>query len=392
MKKSIYDIDMKNKRVLVRADYNVPMINGIIADDTRIKANLPTLEFLIKQKSKIIIVSHLGRPKGIRNFNYTLKPIAERLSNLLNKKVKFVDDCVGEKIHQAINIMNYGDIILLENLRFYEHEEKNDDKFSEKLAKIAEVAVNDAFSVSHRTHASVEGIGKFIPIVTGLLMGKEIKILSKIMNKRIHPYAAIIGGAKISDKIGAIKNLIDKIDILIIGGGMANVFLAAKDYNIGKSLIEKDTIELAKEIINDAQEKNVKLLLPIDVVVSDKFSNESNYETVKIEQIPNNWMILDIGIETVKQYIDALTEAKLIVWNGSMGVFEFSNFATGTIELAKAVANNKGITIIGGGDSISAIKKVGLTDKMYHISTGGGASLEFLEGKLLPGIAVIEKK
>ena len=390
-KKTIQDISVKGKKVFVRADYNVPQDKaGQITDDTRIRATLPTLKALLVKGGAVIIASHLGRPKGQVNQEFTLRPVADRLSELLEKPVKFASDCVGPEAEAAAAALQPGEILLLENLRFHSEEEANDPVFSAQLAKLADIGVNDAFGVSHRAHASVEGITKYLPMVAGLLMEKEIQFLGQAVGNPVRPYGAIIGGAKVSDKIAVIENLLDKADVLIIGGGMANTFLAAKGYETGASLVEVDKIELAKELMAKAEVTGTQLLLPTDLVVADKFAADANFKVVADSEIPKGWMALDIGPDSVATFKVALATCKTIVWNGPMGVFEMPNFAGGTMALAHAVANAKdAVTIVGGGDSVAAIEQSGQADKISHISTGGGASLEFLEGKSLPGIAAL---
>ncbi len=390
-KKTIQDISVKGKKVFVRADYNVPQDKaGQITDDTRIRATLPTLKALLVKGGAVIIASHLGRPKGQVNQEFTLRPVADRLSELLEKPVKFASDCVGPEAEAAAAALQPGEILLLENLRFHSEEEANDPVFSAQLAKLADIGVNDAFGVSHRAHASVEGITKYLPMVAGLLMEKEIQFLGQAVGNPVRPYGAIIGGAKVSDKIAVIENLLDKADVLIIGGGMANTFLAAKGYETGASLVEADKIELAKELMAKAEVTGTQLLLPTDLVVADKFAADANFKVVADSEIPKGWMALDIGPDSVATFKVALATCKTIVWNGPMGVFEMPNFAGGTMALAHAVANAKdAVTIVGGGDSVAAIEQSGQADKISHISTGGGASLEFLEGKSLPGIAAL---
>jgi phosphoglycerate kinase len=393
-KKSLKDIELAAKKVLVRVDYNVPMDKeGNITDDTRIRATLPTLEYLTKQNAKIILASHLGRPKGKVEPKYSLKPVAARLSQLLNgREVRFAPDCIGAEVTKMANDLAPVKILLLENLRFHAAEEKNDPEFSRQLADLAEILVNDAFGVSHRAHASVHGVTKYIPAVSGLLMEKEILFLGKAVYNPDRPLAAIIGGAKVSDKIGVVENLLSKVNTLIIGGGMANTFLAAQGLETGKSLVEADKIDLAKKIIADAKAKNVQLLLPIDVVAADNFAADAASKTVPVAEIPAGWMALDIGAASASAFGAALAGAKTIVWNGPMGVFEFDKFAKGTEEIAKAVSAANAQSIVGGGDSVAALEKLRLTAQITHISTGGGASLEFLEGKELPGIAALSDK
>ena len=392
-KKTIKDIDVNGKKVFIRVDYNVPMDENLnITNDKRITATLPTLNYLLEQNAAIIIACHLGRPKGERVAKFSVKPVVARLSELLGREVKFAEDCVGEVAEKAAADLKPGEVLLLENLRYHSEEEKNDPTFSKQLASLADVAVNDAFGVSHRAHASVEGITKHVEMVAGFLMEKEIKFIGQTLANPQHPFVAIIGGAKVSDKIGVIDNMIDKVDTIIIGGGMANTFNAAKGYGVGKSLCETDKFELALSLLKKAEAKGVKVVLPVDVVIADKFAADANTKIVPADQIDPEWMSLDSGPKTTELYQAALKDAKTVVWNGPMGVFEFDPFAKGTEAVAKAVADSAAISIVGGGDSISALKKTGLSDKITHISTGGGATLEFLEGKVLPGIAAIADK
>jgi len=392
-KKSLRDVSVSGKRVFIRVDYNVPMDKaGNITNDARIQATLPTLKYLLDNHASIVIGSHLGRPKGQPVAEFSLAPVAKRLAALLGKEVKFAPDCIGPVSTVMAQSLKPGEVLLLENLRFYKEEEKNDPKFSSELAGLADIAVNDAFGVSHRAHASVEGISKFIPAIAGLLMEKEITFLGQAVTNPTRPFVAIIGGAKVSDKIGVIDNLLSKVDTLIIGGGMANTFIAAQGYKTGKSLVEADKLELARELIAKAQARGVNLLLPTDVVIADKFAADAAYKTVGIDAIDEEWMALDIGPDTAAKYAAALTDAKTVVWNGPMGVFEIDAFAKGTEAVAKAVADSSATSIVGGGDSIAALEKTGLSAKISHISTGGGASLEFLEGKVLPGIAALASK
>ncbi len=392
-KKTIRDIDPAGKKVLVRVDYNVPMDGaGNITDDTRVRATLPTLRHLLDKGAAVILASHLGRPKGGPAPEFSLAPVAKHLSGLLGREVLFAADCVGPAAEAAAKALEPGQVLMLENLRFHKEEEKNDPEFARQLASLADTYVNDAFGVSHRAHASVEGITKYLPAVAGFLLEKEIDFLGRAVGRPPHPYVAIIGGAKVSDKIGVIANLLTKVDTLIIGGGMANTFLAAKGYATGKSLVEADKIDLAKSLIKDAADRKVNLLLPVDVVVADEFSDHAEAKVVAADAIPESWMALDIGPATSKAYAAALEGAKLIVWNGPMGVFELDLFAVGTEALAKAVAASGAVSVVGGGDSVAAIEKAGLQGKISHISTGGGASLEFLEGKVLPGVAALFDK
>jgi len=395
-KVTIDDLHLKGKKVLVRVDFNVPIESGKVADDTRIREALPTIRKIIADGGKAILMSHLGRPKGGFDPKYSLKPVAEHLSTLLGMSVKFAPDCVGDEVRKMVDELKEGEVLLLENVRFHPEEEKNDENFARELASLADVYVNDAFGSAHRAHASTEGVARFLKeTAIGYLMQKEIEYLSKATSNLEKPYVAILGGAKVSDKIQVIKNLIDKVDAFLIGGGMANTFLKAKGYEVGKSLVEEDKIELAKEILDEAEEKKVTFLLPVDCVIANKFANDAEFEVVAVDKVKPDWMILDIGPETVKRFGEVLENAKTIVWNGPMGVFEFENFAKGTFEIAKILAEvtKKGaITIVGGGDSASAISKTGLANSVSHVSTGGGASLEFLEGKVLPGVAAIRDK
>ena len=392
-KKSIRDIDFKGKRVFVRVDYNAPMDKaGNITDDTRIRATLPTLNFLLDQGASLVLAAHLGRPKGGPAPEFSLAPVAAHLSSLMGRKVKFAADCVGPVAESAAEALQPGEVLMLENLRFHPEEEKNDPAFAKGLAELADVAVNDAFGVSHRAHASVEGITKFLPMVAGFLMEKELDFLGRAVTDPARPYAAIIGGAKVSDKIGVIANLLTKVDVLLIGGGMANTFFAAQGYSVGKSLVEPDKIPLAKDLIAQAKERGVTLLLPTDVVAADKFAADAAWRVTTVDSIGAEEMVLDIGPSTGAAFGAALSGAKTIVWNGPMGVFEMDAFAKGTEAVARAVANSNAVSIVGGGDSVAALEKVGLAGSITHISTGGGASLEFLEGKVLPGVAALSDK
>ena len=391
-KKSLKDIVVMGKKVFVRVDYNVPMKDGVITNDNRIRATLPTLEYLLAQNAALVLASHLGRPKGAPVPEFTLAPVAKRLSELLGKEVLFAPDCVGEEAAAMAKALKPGQILLLENLRYHKEEEKNDPEFSRQLASLAEVAVNDAFGVSHRAHASVEGITKYIPTVAGFLLEKEILFLGQAVNNPVRPFVAIIGGAKVSDKIGVIENLLTKVDRLIIGGGMANTFLAAKGFATGKSLVEEDKLDLARELMVKAKNAGKELLLPVDVTIVDRFAADAANKVVAADAIEGDWMALDIGPVTSKAYAEALKDAKTVVWNGPMGVFEMDVFAKGTEAVAKAVAASGAKSIVGGGDSIAALEKLGLAREITHISTGGGASLEFLEGKVLPGVAALADK
>ncbi len=393
-KLSIDKVELNNKRVLVRVDFNVPQDENFnITDDTRIVASLPTIKKIISSGGKAILMSHFGRPKGKVNPKYSLKPCAKRLGELLDKEVKLAPDCIGEDVTAMVAAMKAGDVLLLENVRFHEEEEKNDEYFSKQLSSLGDVYINDAFGSAHRAHASTEGITKFIPIcAAGYLMQKELDYLGNALSQPKRPYCAVLGGAKISGKIDVIMNLFDKVDTLIIGGGMAFTFFKAQGKEIGKSLLEEDKVELAKEVLQKASASKVKFLLPVDVVVASEFNNESPAITVNVDNITSDKMGLDIGAASVKLFTEELLNSKTIVWNGPMGVFEMDNFAAGTFAIARTLAEatkNGAITVIGGGDSAAAISKAGLEDEVSHVSTGGGASLEFLEGKILPGVAAL---
>lgn len=393
-KLTIDKVELKNKRVLVRVDFNVPLDENLnITDDTRIVESLPTIKKIIAEGGKAILMSHLGRPKGGSNPKYSLKPTAKRLSELLGKEVKLAPDCIGEEVKSMVNQMLNGDVLILENVRFHPEEEKNDSEFAKQLADLGDVYINDAFGSAHRAHASTEGVTKFIKTnAAGYLMQKELEYLGTAVTNPKRPYTAILGGAKISGKIDVINNLLDKVDTLIIGGGMAFTFFKAQGKEIGKSLLEEEKIELAKEVLQKVKSSGVKFLLPVDVIVSSEFNNDSPASIVNVDSIPSDKMGLDIGPETIKLFKEEILKSETVVWNGPMGVFEFDNFAKGTFAIAEALAEatSKGaITVIGGGDSAAAIAKAGLKDKVSHVSTGGGASLEFLEGKILPGVAAL---
>jgi phosphoglycerate kinase len=393
-KLSIDKVDLKNKRVLVRVDFNVPLDENLkVTNDIRIVESLPTIKKIINSDGKAILMSHLGRPKGERKPEFSLKPAAEKLSELLGKDVKLAPDCIGLQTEKIVNEMKPGEVVLLENVRFHKQEEKNDPEFAKQLAKLGDIYVNDAFGSAHRAHASTEGVTKFIDTcAAGYLMQKELDYLGKALAQPKKPYCAILGGAKISGKIDVINNLIDKVDTLIIGGGMAFTFFKAQGKEIGKSLLEEERLDMAKDLLEKMKSSKMKFLLPVDVVVASEFKNDSPAETVSVDKIPSDKMGLDIGPETIKLFSDELMKSKTIVWNGPMGVFEMDNFAKGTFAIAKTLADtteNGAITVIGGGDSASAISKAGLEDKVSHVSTGGGASLEFLEGKVLPGVAAL---
>ena len=393
-KKTVKDIDVNGKKVLVRCDFNVPIDSetGKITDNRRIRAALPTIQYLLDHNAKVILCSHLGRPKGEFNLKYSLKPVAEELSKLLNKDVKLAKDVIGESAKELTSNMKEGDIVLLENVRFHKEEEQNDPEYSKALASMAEIYVNDAFGTAHRAHSSTTGVADYLPAVSGFLIEKELEFLGGALENPKHPFVAILGGAKVSDKIGVIENLLDKVDTLIIGGGMAYTFYKAQGHHIGTSICEEDKLELAKSILEKAQEKGVKLLLPVDNHVSSEYSNNGEEKMVDSTEIPDGFMGLDIGPKTIEKFEEAVKDAKTVVWNGPLGVCEFDKFATGTKAVATMLSKLDAITIIGGGDSAAAIEKLGLADKMTHISTGGGASLEFLEGKTLPGIACLQDK
>ncbi len=393
-KKTVKDIDVNGKKVLVRCDFNVPIDSetGKITDNRRIRAALPTIQYLLDHNAKVILCSHLGRPKGEFNLKYSLKPVAEELSKLLNKDVKLAKDVIGESAKELTSNMKEGDIVLLENVRFHKEEEQNDPEYSKALASMAEIYVNDAFGTAHRAHSSTTGVADYLPAVSGFLIEKELEFLGGALENPKHPFVAILGGAKVSDKIGVIENLLDKVDTLIIGGGMAYTFYKAQGHHIGTSICEEDKLDLAKSILEKAQEKGVKLLLPVDNHVSSEYSNNGEDKMVDSTEIPDGFMGLDIGPKTIEKFEEAVKDAKTVVWNGPLGVCEFDKFATGTKAVATMLSKLDAITIIGGGDSAAAIEKLGLADKMTHISTGGGASLEFLEGKTLPGIACLQDK
>lgn len=392
-KKTIRDIDLKGKKVFVRVDFNVPMKDQQITDETRIQAALPTIKELVESGAIVILASHLGRPKGEVVEELRLTPVAKRLSELLGKEVAKADESYGEAVKAQISKLSEGDVILLENVRFNAGEEKNDAELAKQYAELADVFVNDAFGAAHRAHASTEGIAHYIPAVSGLLMQKELDVLGKALSNPDRPFTAIIGGAKVKDKIGVIDNLLDKVDNLIIGGGLAYTFVKSLGHEIGKSLLEEDKIDLAKSYMEKAKEKGVKFYMPVDVIVADDFSNDANIKAVSIEEIPADWEALDIGPKTREIYADVIKNSKLVIWNGPMGVFELDAFANGTKAVAEALAESQDTySVIGGGDSAAAVEKFDLADKMSHISTGGGASLEFMEGKKLPGVVALNDK
>jgi phosphoglycerate kinase len=388
-KKTVKDIDLKAKRVLMRVDFNVPMQDGKVTDDKRIKASLPTIQYVLDQGASLILMSHLGRPKGGPAPEFSLKAASEALAGLLGRPVKMAPDCVGPEVEKMAKELKPGEVLMLENTRFHAGEEKNDLDLAKQMASLGEVYVNDAFGSAHRAHSSTEGVARFLPAVSGFLMEKELEYLGRATSNPERPYIAILGGAKISDKISVVENLLAKCDRLIIGGGMANTFLAAKGCNMQDSLVESASVETAKSIMAKAGDK---LLLPVDAVVADKFEAEANSKVVDVDKVPAGWRIMDIGPKTIDEYKAALKGAKLIVWNGPMGVFEMPKFAEGTFAIAKMLADSGATTVIGGGDSASAVKKAGVAKQMTHVSTGGGASLEFLEGKELPGVAALMDK
>lgn len=392
-KKTVKDIDLKGKKVFVRCDFNVPMDeNRNITDNTRIVAALPTIKYLLEQNCKLILASHLGRPKGEFKPEYSLAPVAKELSKLLGKEVIMANDVVGEDATSKASNLKEGEILLLENVRFHKEETENDTEFSKKLASMAEVFVNDAFGTAHRAHSSTTGIASYLPAVSGFLIEKELKFLGNAVNNPERPFVAILGGAKVSDKIGVIDSLLEKVDTLMIGGGMAYTFFKAQGYEVGNSICEMDKLDLAKSAMEKAKQKGVKLMLPVDTKIGKEFKADTESKTVKYTEIPADWEGFDIGAETIKMFSDELRNAKTVIWNGPLGLFEFDQFAIGTNEIAKVLSEIDATTIIGGGDSAAAVKKAGLEDKMTHISTGGGASLEFLEGKKLPGIDALMDK
>jgi len=391
-KKNVRDVDVSGKRVLVRVDFNVPINNGVVTDDSRIRAALPTIEYLINQGAKVILMSHLGRPKGPED-KYRLDPVAQELTDLLGKEVEKADEVVGPKVKEAVDTMKPGDVLLLENLRFNEGEKKNDPEFAKELASLADIYVDDAFGASHRAHASVAGVARYIPAVAGFLLEKEVDTLTSTLENPKRPFIAILGGSKVSDKIGVIDKLLDIVDALLIGGGMCFTFLKAQGYSIGKSLLEEDKIDYCRETIKKAEGKDISLYLPADVVIAQEISPDAEARVVLVDSIPDGWMGLDIGPDTIAVYRGVINSARTIFWNGPMGVFEIDQFSRGTEEVALAVAQSGATSIVGGGDSIAALKKFQLEDRVSFISTGGGASLELIEGKKLPGVeALLDKK
>ena len=388
-KKTVRDVDLRGKRVLMRVDFNVPMADGKVTDDKRIKAALPTIQYVLDQGASVILMSHLGRPKGGPDPEFSLKAAAETLAGLLGRPVQMAPDCVGPEAEKIAKALQPGDVLMLENTRFHAGEEKNDLELAKQMAALGDAYVNDAFGSAHRAHASTEGVARFLPAVSGFLMEQELEYLGRATANPEHPYVAILGGAKISDKIAVVENLLAKCDKLIIGGGMANTFLAARGLDMQDSLVEAASVETAKSILAKSADK---IILPVDAVIADKFDAEANAQTVDVDKIPAGWRMMDVGPKTLEAYKAALSGAKLVVWNGPVGVFEFPKFAEGTFALAKLLAESGATTVIGGGDSASAVKKAGVAKQMTHVSTGGGASLEFLEGKELPGVAALMDK
>ncbi|ALX50412.1 phosphoglycerate kinase [Lentibacillus amyloliquefaciens] len=391
-KKTLHDLDVKDKKVFCRVDFNVPMKNGEVTDDTRIRAALPTIEYLAENGATVILASHLGRPKGEVVENLRLDPVAEQLSELLRKEVVKTDAVYGKEVNEALSEVSDGDIVLIENVRFDPNEEKNGPELVQAFADMADLYVNDAFGAAHRAHASTTGIAEKLPAAAGFLMEKEIEVLTKALDNPERPFTAIIGGAKVKDKINVIDHLLDKVDNLIIGGGLAYTFVKAQGYEIGKSLLEEDKLDMAKEFMQKARDKGVNFVMPEDAIVADDFSEDANTKTVDITAIPSDWEALDIGPETRKKYKKAVSDSKLVIWNGPMGVFEYGAFAGGTKSVAESLAETEGYTIIGGGDSAAAVEKFGFAGDMNHVSTGGGASLEFMEGKVLPGVNALDDK
>ena len=391
-KKNVEDIAVSGKKVLVRCDFNVPMADGVITDETRINGALPTIQYLVKKNAAVILCSHMGRPKGEFNMKYSLAPVAARLSELLGQEVIMASDVIGEDAKAKAAALKPGQVMMIENVRFYKEEEKNDPAFARELASMAEIFVNDAFGTAHRAHASTAGVADYLPAVCGYLIEKEISVMGKALSDPKRPFVAILGGAKVSDKIGVINNLIEKVDTLIIGGGMAYTFFRAMGNTTGTSICEEDKLDLARDLMAKAREKGVNFLLPVDNIIGREYKEDTTFMRIYSDSIPDGWMGLDIADKTQELYAKSIEGAGTVVWNGPMGVSEWENFASGTIAVAKAVAESGAISIIGGGDSAAAVEKLGYADKMTHISTGGGASLEFLEGLELPGIACLQDK
>lgn len=388
-KRTVRDIEVKGKRALVRVDFNVPLADGQVADDTRIRGALPTIQYLLEQGAAVILMSHLGRPKGQVREALRMDPVARRLSHLLGLEVVKLDDCVGPEVESTAAKLEPGQVVLLENLRFHPEEEENDLDFAQQLASLADVYVDDAFGTAHRAHASTAGVPQYLPSASGLLMERELKVLGNALSNPVRPFVGILGGAKVSGKIGVIRNLLSRVDSFLLGGGMANTFLKAQGHEVGLSLVEDESLPVARQIMEEA---GGKLVLPVDVVIADAFAADAKAKTVNVQKVPANWRILDVGPETLSLFEEKLASAKTVVWNGPMGVFEFPRFAAGTVTLAKILTETQATTIVGGGDSIAALQQAGLLHRMSHVSTGGGASLEFLEGKTLPGVAALEDK
>ncbi len=387
-KKTVRDIEVQGKRVLMRVDFNVPLKDGQVGDDTRIQAALPTIRYLLEHGAAVVLMSHLGRPKGVDD-KLRLAPVGARLTELLGRPVRALADCVGPEVEAAVQAMHPGDLVLLENLRFHAEEEKNDHAFAGQLARLGDIYVNDAFGTAHRAHASTEGVAHYLPAVAGFLMEKELQALGRALENPERPFVAILGGAKISDKIGVIRNLLGTADALLVGGGMANTFLKAQGHDVAASLVEEEALATAREILTETCDCGKEFLLPVDAVVADRFAADAAHQTVPVDQVPAGWRILDIGPRTVASFREALQGARLVVWNGPMGVFEFPAFATGTRAVAQAVAESGAYSVVGGGDSVAALQELGLADRIGHLSTGGGASLEFLEGRPLPGVEIL---
>lgn len=389
-KLSVRDVDVRGKRVLVRVDFNVPLQDGKITDDTRIRAALPTIQLLLDRGAKVILCSHLGRPDGKVVESLRLTPVARRLEELLHRPVTMAPDCVGPEVESLVDRMQPGDVLMLENLRFHPEEEANDPGFARELARLADVWVNDAFGAAHRAHASTAGVGQYLPGAAGLLMEKEISIMGKALENPERPFLAILGGAKVKDKIGVIRNLIPKVDTLLIGGGMAYTFLKAQGLEIGRSILDEKNLKLAGELLEEARSRGVEVLLPVDVVVADRFAPDARTKVVPVDQIPADWEGLDIGPKTRELFASRIAQARTVIWNGPLGVFEMPAFAEGTNAIARALAESSAVSIIGGGDSAAAVEQAGVAGRMTHVSTGGGASLEFLEGRELPGVAALQ--
>jgi len=393
MKKTIADIDVRGKRILLRVDFNVPLDpnSGDVVDDTRIRAALPTIEYLREREARLILCSHLGRPKGVDD-SLRMAPVARRLSELLRSPVKTTDDCVGPQVEAAAQALGPGEVLLLENLRFHPEEEANDPDFARALASLAGLYVNDAFGTAHRAHASTAGVAAYLPAVAGFLMEKELTFLGKALASPDRPFAAVIGGAKISTKMGVLENLLEKVDRLIIGGGMASTFLKGEGLEVGQSLVEEGYVETARQIMQRASQRGLALLLPSDVVVGDRFAADAGHRQVSVKEIPVDWQIMDIGEKTTEAFVDALRDCRTVLWNGPMGVIEFEPFSRGSHRLAEAIAGLKATTIVGGGETVAVVERLGLEGKFSHVSTGGGAALEFLEGRELPGVAALQDK